>query len=76
MWLAPALIDTFGDAFLQGTSFEQSHCAGWTFQVGWERSQTVSSLTEFWPLNRKGWEWPLRFHAMGVDLLLVFTGQG
>ncbi len=41
MWLAPALIDTFGDAFLKGTAFEPSHCAGWSFQVGWERSQTV-----------------------------------
>eukprot|EP00457_Paulinella_chromatophora_P000002 gb/GEZN01000002.1/.p1 GENE.gb/GEZN01000002.1/~~gb/GEZN01000002.1/.p1 ORF type:complete len:6816 (+),score=1425.09 gb/GEZN01000002.1/:114-20561(+) len=33
VWMAPALIATFGDAFIEGTIFEGSSCLAWSFTV-------------------------------------------
>jgi len=33
IWFAPALIATFGDAFIEGTGFEASSCLAWSYTV-------------------------------------------
>jgi hypothetical protein len=43
MWSAPALVDTFGDAFLDGTTFHGSPCIAWSFQVAWRRHGSLSA---------------------------------